>query len=310
MVDVGALLLLVLSTAANTSYALNSGNATVPINRNAIALNNRNAIALNSGNAIALSSGSPPDQNKVKSLAQGSGRDTIQVAKSEKDRILEDKEAIEKRIKERDAFQRKLDREKARVMGKAEWTVMRYQVVNGDTVYVAELPPIFKFDHIKRSRRQSKDWRRYRRLVYNFKVVYPYALKGREIIREADSVLATNEFSDREREQYLNDYQRKLFKQFEKPLRNMTISQGRLLMKLVDREMGRPSFYIIREYRGRLSAGFWQTIARIFGNDLKKPYDKWGEDRAVEDLVVLYQSGGFDAFYFSLFPTKGRYNPY
>ncbi len=243
-------------------------------------------------------------QSGGKTFAQSNGRDTIQVSKSEKDRILEDKEAIEKRIKQREAFQRKLDREKAHVMGKAEWTVMRYQVINGDTVFVAELPPIFKFDQIKRTRRQSKDWRRYRRLVYNFKVVYPYALQAREIIREADSVLATNDFSEREREQYLNNYQKKLFKQFEKPLRNMTISQGRLLMKLVDREMGRPSFYIIREYRGRLSAGFWQTIARIFGNDLKKPYDKFGEDRPVEDLVVLYQSGGFDAFYFSLFPTN------
>lgn len=249
-------------------------------------------------------------QSGGKTFAQSNGRDTIQVSKTEKDRILEDKEAIERRIKEREAFQRKLDREMAHVMGKAEWTVMRYQVINGDTVFVAELPPIFKFDQIKRTRRQSKDWRRYRRLVYNFKVVYPYALQGREIIREADSVLATNDFSEREREQYLNEYQKRLFKKFEKPLRNMTISQGRLLMKLVDREMGRPSFYIIREYRGRLSAGFWQTIARIFGNDLKKPYDKFGEDRPVEDLVMLYQAGGFDAFYFSLFPTKGSYNLY
>lgn len=276
----GALLLLVLLSAANASYAINS----------------RNSIALNNGNTLTQNNGKVTPQNGV--------RDTIKVSKTEKDRILEDKEAIEKRIKQREAFQRKLDREKAHVMGKAEWTVMRYQVINGDTVFVAELPPIFKFDQIKRTRRQSKDWRRYRRLVYNFKVVYPYALKGREIIREADSVLATNDFSEREREQYLNNYQKKLFKQFEKPLRNMTISQGRLLMKLVDREMGRPSFYIIREYRGRLSAGFWQTIARIFGNDLKKPYDKFGEDRPVEDLVVLYQSGGFDAFYFSLFPTN------
>lgn len=273
-------MLLVLLSAANASYAINS----------------RNSIALNNGNTLTQNSGKVTPQNGV--------RDTIKVSKTEKDRILEDKEAIEKRIKQREAFQRKLDREKAHVMGKAEWTVMRYQVINGDTVFVAELPPIFKFDQIKRTRRQSKDWRRYRRLVYNFKVVYPYAIQGREIIREADSVLATNDFSEREREQYLNNYQKKLFKQFEKPLRNMTISQGKLLMKLVDREMGRPSFYIIREYRGRLSAGFWQTIARIFGNDLKKPYDKFGEDRPVEDLVVLYQSGGFDAFYFSLFPTN------
>ena len=77
--------------------------------------------------------------------------------------------------------------------------------------------------------------------------------------------------------------------------------QGKLLLKLIDRELGRTSFYIIREYRGKLSAGFWQTVARIFGNDLKKPYDKFGEDRQVEDLVLIYNSGAFDALYYSMF---------
>ena len=84
-------------------------------------------------------------------------------------------------------------------------------------------------------------------------------------------------------------------------MKDLTISQGGLLLKLIDRELGRTSFYIIREYRGRLSAGFWQTVARIFGNDLKKPYDKFGEDRQVEDLVMLYNMGAFDSLYYSMF---------
>ena len=177
---------------------------------------------------------------------------------------------------------------------------MRYQIVNGDTIFLDYLSPVFKFSRMK-GNRSGRSWRQYRRLVYNFKKVYPYALQARDIIREADSILATSNFGPNERDRYLTLYQKKLFKQFESPLRKLTISQGKLLMKLIDRELGRTSFYIIKDYRGRLAAGFWQTIAKIFGNDLKKPYDKFGEDRMVEDLVLIYNAGAFDSLYFSLF---------
>ena len=114
-------------------------------------------------------------------------------------------------------------------------------------------------------------------------------------------MIAVSHFTEKQRNEYIDAYQKKLFKHFEKPLRKLSVSQGRLLLKLIDRELGRTSFYVIREYRGRLSAGFWQTVARIFGNDLKKPYDRFGEDRATEDLVELYQNGAFDALYYSMF---------
>ena len=177
---------------------------------------------------------------------------------------------------------------------------MNYTVENGDTIFLGQLSTVFKFAKSAQYR-TNKQWKEYKRLVYNFKKVYPYALKARQIIYEADSVLAMSDFTEKEREQYINDYQKRLFAQFEKPMRKLSISQGRLLLKLIDRELGRTSFYIIREYRGRLSAGFWQTVARLFGNDLKKPYDKFGEDRQVEDLVIIYNSGGFDALYYSIF---------
>ncbi len=177
---------------------------------------------------------------------------------------------------------------------------MGYKIIDGDTVYVGRLSPVFKFGRMK-GNRNGKSWRQYRRLVYNFKAVYPYALQAKVIIREADSVLATNEFSRAERERYISAYQKQLFKKFEKPLRKMTVSQGKLLMKLIDRELGRTSFYIIREYRGKIAAGFWQTVAKVFGNDLKKPYDRFGEDRMVEDLIMIYDAGEFDALYYSLF---------
>jgi hypothetical protein len=229
------------------------------------------------------------------------GRDTIKKSLNEFERIQKDKKAIEDRIRRRQERLNRLEAEKKKAgITTGPYYVMNIQVVDGDTIFLDRLPAIFKFARMK-GNRNRQNWRQYRRLVYNFKKTYPYALQAREIIQEADSVLATSDFSEAERERYIAEYQKRLFKQFEKPMRDLTISQGGLLLKLIDREMGRTSFYIIREYRGRLSAGFWQTVARLFGNDLKKPYDKFGEDRQVEDLVMLYNMGAFDSLYYSMF---------
>ncbi|MCI1720109.1 MAG: DUF4294 domain-containing protein [Bacteroidales bacterium] len=225
--------------------------------------------------------------------------------------LKEDKDAIAARIKKREADDKiraklweKVEKDRALYKGSSEWAVMYYNVdEKGDTTFIDWLPPVFKFETVRKWYK-AKVWREYRRLVWNFKKVYPYALQARGIIHEADSVLAVSNFSRREKDEYIKMYQDKLFKQFEKPMRNLTISQGQLLMKLIDRELGRTSFYIIRQYRGRLSAGFWQLVARMFGSDLKKPYDKFGADRQVEELVVLYQEGSFDALYYSMFGNQ------
>ena len=95
--------------------------------------------------------------------------------------------------------------------------------------------------------------------------------------------------------------QKQLFEMYEKPLRNMTISQGKLLIKLIDREIGRSSYKIIRDYKNGITAGFWQGVAKIFGNDLKKSYDPNGEDRVTEYLVSQWESGEFDNLYYSIF---------
>lgn len=216
-----------------------------------------------------------------------------------KSQIEQDHEAIMKRLQKKETLRRQIAQLYEENGGKG--VVMSYKVIDGDTVYVDKLPPVFVFDAPRGKKAKGRNWRQYRKLVYNFRVVYPYALQARQIIYEADSTLAVSNFTSKEREEYINNYQKALFKQFEKPLRKLTISQGKLLLKLIDRELGRTSFYIIREYRGRLSAGFWQTVARIFGHNLKKPYDKFGEDRPVEDLIVLWQHGAFDYLYYSLF---------
>lgn len=148
---------------------------------------------------------------------------------------------------------------------------------------------------------KGREWREFYRLVYNFRKTYPYALMAKNKIQEADSVLNSKRFSAKEREKYIKNFESKLFTEFEKPLRKMTISQGKLLLKLIDREVGQTSYSLIKGYKSNAAAGFWQGIARLFGSDLKKPYDRFGDDKLTEELVQMYQRGSFDYLYYSLF---------
>ena len=111
----------------------------------------------------------------------------------------------------------------------------------------------------------------------------------------------SRKLTDKAREKFIKDFEKQLFAEFEKPLRKMTISQGKLLLKLVDREIGQSSFQLIKEYKGGFNAVFWQGIAKLFGSDLKKPYDRYGEDKITEELVQMYNNGTFDYLFYSIF---------
>lgn len=183
--------------------------------------------------------------------------------------------------------------------------LMRFFVENNDTVYVSDLPPAYVFDFPSKGK-DGRKWREFYRTVHNFAKTYPYALVAKARLDSAETYLATHELSGRELEKYLSNLQNELFKEFEEPLRKLTFSQGRMLLRLIDREIGITSYYIIREYRGRAAAGFWQGIGSLFGADLKKPYDRLGQDKELEELVELYNLGQFDYLYYTIF---GRYPP-
>ena len=169
--------------------------------------------------------------------------------------------------------------------------------MDGDTVLFDVLKP----SQIYAGRKKGKEWRKYYRLVWNFSRTYPYALVARKLVAETDSTFEENDFGRRQKEKYVNRIQKELFEAFEEPMRSMTISQGQLLMKLIDREVGKSSFSIIKEYKSGMAAGFWQGIAKIFGTDLKKHYEPDGEDKDVEDLVMKWDKGEFPELYFSIF---------
>lgn len=176
---------------------------------------------------------------------------------------------------------------------------LRMQVENGDTTYLDKLPPIYIFGRGKA--RSEKQWRAYYKLVWRFARVYPYAQASGSLIKQVDSTLNAEHYRGVRKERYIDAIQKQIFRDFEKPLRNMSIQQGALLLKLINRETGLPPYTIIKDYKNRLAAGFWEGVAHLFDNSLKSDYDPTGADATIEELVQIWNAGEFPALYWSLF---------
>lgn len=170
-----------------------------------------------------------------------------------------------------------------------EGHIVAYKVEKGDTVYIVHLR-----DLVIRAPRKFKskaDERQYWRLVYNVKKVYPYAkLAGVKLHELNENYLELK--TDRERKAYSKQAEEDLKTQFEGELRKLTLSQGRILLRLVDRETGNTTYEILKDFRGSFSAFFWQTVAKIFGSNLKSQYDpSSGEDKTIEQIIAQIEEG-------------------
>jgi len=181
---------------------------------------------------------------------------------------------------------------------------MYYIVENGDTTFIDTIDPVWCFP--KGKKMKNGDWRKFYKTVYNFNKVYPYALVGRKMMRQVDSIIAADVSKKSERKRYVNSVEKELFRLFEKDIRSMTISQGVVLLRLVDRECGLSGYEIIKTYENGFAAGFWQLVAKMFSQDLKTKYDPKGKDAKLEELVKIWDSGKWDAFYYSVFMEKPK----
>lgn len=166
--------------------------------------------------------------------------------------------------------------------------VTRGIIQGNDTIPIIELAEVqvyqrSDFDYLSNKRRD-------RRLVRNVKKAYPYAkIAGREL-KELDEQLALLK-SEEEQKQHINTAEKEIMDKFEKQVKKLTISQGIILVKLIDRETGQTSYEVIKDLKGNVTAFFWQGIARIFGNNLKAEYDPAGEDAKIEDIVRGIEMG-------------------
>lgn len=163
-------------------------------------------------------------------------------------------------------------------------------IVDGDTL------PLIKLQEVRcwgRKRFRSKRaYQRYTKLVRNVKKTLPYARIAAErlqIIEDSLSRIPTQKMRDK----YIKDSEKQLFAEFEKPLKHLTISQGRILIKLIDRETGNTSYQLIKTLKGNFSAFLWQGVARLFGSSLKSEYDAEGDDSDIEAIVNAIDAGAY-----------------
>jgi hypothetical protein len=161
----------------------------------------------------------------------------------------------------------------------------RSTIYKGDTIAVVDLktaiitgPRVFK---------DAEAERKYKKLVRDVKKAYPYAKIAGQRIKEYNDLLADKK--NRERKKLMKEAERNLKYEFKKDLENLTVSQGKILMKLIDRETGNSSYDLVKEYRGRITAFFWQSFAVIYDDDLnmKVRYDKEGDDRMIEEIIQM-----------------------
>jgi Domain of unknown function (DUF4294) len=155
-------------------------------------------------------------------------------------------------------------------------------VYNGDTIPAKTLVIVYVDKVMSHAmRRRMEALTRLRNAVY---ITYPYARKAGMILNEMNSQLAKMN-SESERKDYVKSKERELKKEFTDPMEKLSVYQGQILMKLINRQTGNNCYEIIREYRGGFSARLWQTVAFFFGSSLKQSYDAQGDDHNIELIV-------------------------
>ena len=153
---------------------------------------------------------------------------------------------------------------------------------NGDTIPYSILPPVSVFTQLTREQKKYwAEWTRLRNAVY---VTYPYAIAASKIMNEIN-VKLVNVDNRKERRKIIHAREKELKREFTDKLTKLSVYQGKVLMKLINRQTGNNCYEIIEEYKGFMSAAFWQGVAFVFGSNLKQAYDASGKDRDMERIV-------------------------
>ena len=162
------------------------------------------------------------------------------------------------------------------------------KVEDGDTLYIAWLHEVWVYPPMKFKNKKQEKF--YWRTVRDVKKCLPYAKMITKDMAYADAELAKLP-DNKARKKWWRQYERYLFKKYEKDFRGMYASQGRMLMLLLDRETERTSYDLIKQYKGKAAANFWQFVAKLFKNDLKEEYDASDKDKIVERVINLVEAG-------------------
>ena len=161
-------------------------------------------------------------------------------------------------------------------------------VEDGDTiplVFLKEVvvfpPPVFKND---------KERLEYEKLVRDVKRALPYAKLVYNTLIETYEYIQTLP-DDKSREAHLKKMEKELFKQYKPELKKLTLSQGKLLLKLINRECNQSSYQLVGAFLGKVRASFWQVFANLLGASMKTEYDPKGADANTERVAQLVERG-------------------
>ena len=156
-------------------------------------------------------------------------------------------------------------------------------IYNGDTLEAKTLDMVAVSGYLTEEQLKNiAKWTRLRNAVY---VTYPYAKRAGAVLNDINSHLTG--VTDKEvRKDYIKSREKELKKEFTDPLTNLSVYQGRVLMKLINRETGNNCYEIIKEYKGGLTARLYQTVAFFFSTSLKQSYDAAEEDAEIEKIVL------------------------
>jgi len=160
--------------------------------------------------------------------------------------------------------------------------VYGYVTPQGDTIPGGWFEQVFVYGKVNpKWKKYWVEWTRLRNAVY---VTYPYAKAASKTINEINVRLA-NVTDEGQRKAIIHSKEKELRAQFGDKVTQLSIYQGKVLMKLIRRETGDNCYEIIKEYKGGFNAGFWQSVAFIFGSSLKQTYDPNNEDKLMESIV-------------------------
>ena len=161
-------------------------------------------------------------------------------------------------------------------------------LVGGDRLQYMEFSNVYVYPQLTfSSKRQQQS---YMRLVKNVKITLPLAKEVRQILIETAEYLETLP-NDKAKEAHIKRVEQSILKEYKPKMKKLTYSQGKLLIKLINRECNSTSYEAIQAFMGPLRAGFWQAFAWAFGASLKKEYDPEGTDRLTERVVLLVEAG-------------------
>lgn len=158
----------------------------------------------------------------------------------------------------------------------------------GDTIPVVSLREIYVFPQVRFKNKKEEE--NYYKLVRDVKRTLPYAKMVYETLIETYEYMETLP-NDKERQKHLKRMEKELFQQYKPELKKLTFSQGKLLIKLVDRECNQSSYNLVKAYLGSFRASFWNLFAGMFGASLKSEYDPKGKDTMTERIVLLVENG-------------------